>query len=297
MARLDTAGSREAGIGATAVEPVEQRKGKVARIGAQCTRRQRIDLRDGIGIPGARGDLAQECQAARADHPVGIVGIGADDAADAAIIVRDRRERKCVIGLLVIAVAMHHQQLGFRIGRLAPHGGFDAFLDLIPDFGPDLACGPAQRTRMLAADDRQIGVVVEIDQLRAPPHPHGLARGQHDAKTCLQRPGPILRWAQRRIGPVQRTDGLAHLATTLQEIDRAGLHLRTVDMDIHGFASRPGLHMPLPVRCERRDTPPVPIGTIRNTEPSLIWGSAPEGTWSRGRWFLSTGERDRGPIR
>ena len=55
---------------------------------------------------------------------------------------------------------------------------------------------------MLAADDRLVGVVVEVDQLRPPADPDRLARGEHDADRGLQALRPGRRRPERSVRPV-----------------------------------------------------------------------------------------------
>src|SRR6187401_2877106 len=72
---------------------------------------------------------------------------------------------------------------------------------------------------MLAADDRLVGVVVEIDQVLAPADPERLARGQHDPNGGLEAERPALGRTQGRRGPVMRADQRAELSAAGQKMD------------------------------------------------------------------------------
>ena len=74
--------------------------------------------------------------------------------------------------------------------------------DLIPDFTPDHGGGLSQCCGMFATDNLTIRVVVEVDELIAPPDEHGLTRGEHDPHCGLQTLRPRSIAPQRRPRPV-----------------------------------------------------------------------------------------------
>src|SRR5262249_47932084 len=77
---------------------------------------------------------------------------------------------------------------------------------------------PAERPRMLAADDRLVGVVVEVDQLLAPADPDRLTRGEHDAHRGLEAARPEFGAAEGGGRPVERPHARPKLATTREKL-------------------------------------------------------------------------------
>src|SRR5581483_8760674 len=147
------------------------------------------------------------------DYALCIIGIGAENSADGAVVVWDRTIGKSVIGLFRIAVTLHDQKLGFDVGafiashRLRKHG-----LDFLPDLAPDGRDRFAERPRMLAADDRFVRVVVKVDQLAAPTDPDRLARRQHDSDGSAQALRPTFRGRKRGVGPIVRSNSPGEFA-------------------------------------------------------------------------------------
>ncbi len=114
------------------------------------------------------------------------------------------------MGLFAIPVPLHDQQQRFVVGSfVGGHGRLGARSHLIPNLAPHYGRGLAERPGMFAADDRLIGVVVEIDQLVAPPDEHGLARGEHDADRGPKRLRPGFDGAQGSARPIHGTHQLA----------------------------------------------------------------------------------------
>ncbi|MNN13847.1 hypothetical protein D3C81_1268930 [compost metagenome] len=231
------------GRAGAALAQIEQREGNVVRIGAQRAQAQRARFVPGTGIGGRRGQLAQQLQLALGHHALGVVAVGADDAARAAVIVGHRAVGEGVVGLLRVAVALHDQQLLLdETAFAALHGRVQHRPDLWPDLAPDALGRLPQRRRMLAADDRLVRVVVEEAEVGAPAHPDRLARGQHDADGRLQALRPGLGRAQRRARPVVRTDQRAHLAAPGEEGrgDALGMERRHVAHRVlHGASGFP----------------------------------------------------------
>ena len=71
---------------------------------------------------------------------------------------------------------------------------------------------------MLAADDGLVRVVVEIDELVAPPDEHRLAGGEHDADGGLEGARPGVHRAEGGGGPVVAAHELAQLTAAGEEI-------------------------------------------------------------------------------
>ena len=91
-----------------------------------------------------------------------------------------------------------HHQLGLRTDR-------------VPDLGPDLPSGAPEGRRVAVAQDRGVGVVVDVDQCVAPPDEHRVARIEHDPDRGLQAGRPPFGGAQRSLRPVVVPDPALHL--------------------------------------------------------------------------------------
>ena len=190
-------------LGASRLHHIEKRKVHVPRIGAERRKALAAGLLPRATVHGLGGQLAEQRHLSFADHPVGVGGVGADDSSGRPVVVGNGAVGESVVGLLRIAVALHQQELLLDIGPLdATHGGVEQRSDIGPDFLPDFPGRLAERPRVLAADDRLVGVVVEVDQFRSPPDPDRLAGGEHDADGRLQALRPGLRRPQRIAGPI-----------------------------------------------------------------------------------------------
>ncbi len=124
---------------------------------------------------------------------------------------------------LKAAEAGHHHIADEDVRRIGP-GGFQRRLpvgdgrDLVawPQqplqiLAPYLVTRPPER-RVLAAEQRQVRVVIQEAQLLAPPHDHGEPGGQADAAGGAQAGRPIPRVTERRIRPREGAHPPRHLA-------------------------------------------------------------------------------------
>ena len=194
MGELDARRRRQRQRLSVGLRHVKKHEWQIVQIRPKCRRSPGTHILRVAGVAGRRGEIAQQPQLAFADHPLGIVGIRTDDAAGTAVIVRNGTVRKGVVGLLLITVALHDQELLLDEGALdAPHGGGEQRPDVRPDLPPYLRRWPPQRDRMLAADDGLVGIVVEKGELPAPADPDRLPGRQHDAQRGFQALGPTFR--------------------------------------------------------------------------------------------------------
>ena len=155
-------------------------------------------------------------------HLAGDVGGDVEEAADRAGFIADRSVGERPVRLFRIAVAQHRQRHVLAPGRGAGHRAVDPRPDVGPDIRPDRLQRLAERTRLLAAEHRRVGVVVEQREFRPPAQAHREARIQHQAQGRTQRLGPVLDGAERRGRPVEHGDFARHRATRRQEIEGAG---------------------------------------------------------------------------
>src|SRR5262245_65729485 len=106
MVALDPRRAREHRAAAVRLEDVDHRERQIARIGGERSRAALAGLLPAAGLGSGGGELAQQGELPLADHTLGIVGVGAEDAADRAVVVRYRAVGEGVVRLLRIAVAL-----------------------------------------------------------------------------------------------------------------------------------------------------------------------------------------------
>jgi hypothetical protein len=135
-------------------------------------------------------------------------------------------------GLLVVALAVHEERKVLAVGCLARQGGDDQRVDVGPDLRPDVLKTPAQCTRMLRAQDRGVGIVVEESEFRAPGHEHRKARLQQETDGRPQGLGPRFRRSERRLRPVVAAHQGTHRAAASQEVRGSARRLRR-SRDVH----------------------------------------------------------------
>src|SRR5262245_58295006 len=163
MVALDPRRAGEHRAAAVRLEDVDHRERQIERIGGKRPRAALAGLLPAAGLGSGGGELAQQGELPLADHALSVVGIGAEDAADRAVVVRYRAVGEGVVGLFRIAVALHDEELGLDVGALlAAHGLREHRADLGPEFAPYDGGGLAERPGMPAADDGLVGVVVEV---------------------------------------------------------------------------------------------------------------------------------------
>src|SRR5579862_6750828 len=97
---------------------------------------------------------------------------------------------------------------------------------------------------MLRPKNRNVSIVIERDELLAPPNEHWESGSETDGDRGAQTLGPQSRGSQRRLVPIKRTHAFAHLAAAGEEI---WLSFRCELCSVHGrwhhglFSSRPRL--------------------------------------------------------
>ena len=93
-------------------------------------------------LRGGSGELTQQRKLPLTDHALGVVGIGTENSADRAIVVRDRTVGEGVVCLFRIAIPLHDQKLGFDVGAfVASHRLREHRLDVLPNLAPDPRTG------------------------------------------------------------------------------------------------------------------------------------------------------------
>jgi len=199
------------------IDQIKGREGNVVRVAPQGFGGDNADLFHAadVGGAGSFSQIAQCAQTPLADHLAGVLLNGREDAAYTAGFVADGAVRKGEIAFFRIAVPLQLQQKIVRPRRLAArHDAFHHGTDNVPDLGPDLASRRSQGVWMLVANDGEAGVVIEHDEVIAPPDEDGETRAQAGGNRGLQRLWPLLERSERRFRPVAQTHECSHLAAT-----------------------------------------------------------------------------------
>src|SRR5262249_50036427 len=125
-------------------------------------------------------EVTQSLQPSLPDHTPGGFADGGENAADAARLVADGRIRPGEISLLDVTVAVDEQQPVVRpSGFPRVHNALEHRADHVPDFGPNLTTGAAQRAPALVlAKNRSPSVVLYHPQFPLPPDDHRDSRLQ-----------------------------------------------------------------------------------------------------------------------
>lgn len=240
MAWIDAAGDGKAELPRARLQQIEQHEREVAAVAGQGRGDPLAHGRDGARIRDTRREVVQQLEPALADDLLRLLGDRAEQSADPAVVAGNGTVREREIGFLAVAVALHEEQQVLVEGRLpVQQDGIGARADLVPDLGPHVAPGTAQRRRVARPEHRDVGVVVDVDELSPPPHEHGIARGQHDADRRLQALRPGLRRAERRPGPVVAPHQRAHLAATGEKIRLGAVRNRAFVRGAHRRVNPP----------------------------------------------------------
>ena len=176
VAVLETHAARQVRRLARVVQQVEQRERDVGLVLLEHRAGQRARLHGGLGLGGARAQLTQRAQLPLAVHLLRRLRHGREHAADAGPLdglVGDRTVRDDEMRLLQEPAPVDQQvQIVAPRRRLAAVRGLDHRADHVPDLRPAFGGRLAHRPRVLVAQHRPIRVVVELDELRAPPQQH-----------------------------------------------------------------------------------------------------------------------------
>ena len=214
-------------VGVRLVAPARARVGHAAVLADQVQGRERHVLgrrreraegraRD-LGLGARRGqrlaERGERLQPPRPEHARARLVHGGEHARDLAVVAADRAERVGEVGLLEEAHALEQQRLVLLPGGL---GRLDDAVqhrpDLVPDLRPDVAQRHAHRRRVLGAQHRDVGVVVDRDEVGAPEDADRVAGLEADRGRGLQRARPALDGSQRCGTPIVRPQEGAALA-------------------------------------------------------------------------------------
>jgi hypothetical protein len=195
------------------IEEVEQDEGQLVRILGDRLHGPLAGVLRRTRAGGRRRQRPQGPDAPFAQHLARGLADRAEDAGDALRLVPDRAVREGEVALLGEAVALEEQELVLRPGGgAAGEHTLEHRADDVPDLRPHIAPARAHRARVLVAEHRAVGVVVDLDHLGPPPDEDGEARGQTDADGRPERLRPARDRAERGARPVHRAHERAHLA-------------------------------------------------------------------------------------
>src|SRR6266478_121775 len=146
---------------------------------------------------------------------LGHIAADHEHAADAIIFI-DRTETVGPVDLLELAVTRDRNELVLMPRRApAAHHLLDLRTDCVPDFGPALASTLAKRARVaLGSHGLAIGVVIELNEIGAPPDEHRVVGVEQNPHRRAQALRPGLRLAERTARPVIGAHQRAHLPAT-----------------------------------------------------------------------------------
>ena len=219
MAGLDPRRARQLRRRAAALRDIDHGEREVAGVVGQRRCAADAGLPPVARVARVRRKIPEQRELPLADHPLGVVAVGADDAAHRAVVVGNRTVGEGVVSLFRIAVALHDQELRLDIGALvAAERGVEHRPDFAPDLAPDFAGGTSERPRMPAADDGFVGVVVEEQKVLSPADPDRLPGRQHDPDRHFQALRPGCGRAKTRLTPGKSPQERAELPAAGDEV-------------------------------------------------------------------------------
>ena len=124
----------------------------------------------------------------------------------------------------------------------------------------------AQRPRMLVAQDRPVRVVVDGDVLRSPPQQQGKAICEQEPHHHPEGGRPRFDRADRRRGPVERANQVAHLAAALEPGGGSGIAPGAFREDDPSTSK-----MPVPAREWRAARRSYPAGSQPRADVVPSW--------------------------
>ncbi len=221
IAGADASGTDQPRPVAVAIDQIKQRERNILAVLGKRLRGDGTRFLRGLCLGPPRTQVPQRNEPPFANNPLRMLDHRRKNTADGVVLGAHGAERKREVAFLWKAVALQNEKLVVRPGRFTgcdhalEHG-----LDDIPDFRPDFTARLSQRLRMLAPQDRGVGVVVECDELGAPVDHDGKARAEADADCRTQTLGPPIRRPDPRLRPIEGANTLAHLAAAGEELAR-----------------------------------------------------------------------------
>ena len=204
--------------GGRRVGDADRDRRQVARVGREHGQRPEDDVGGVLDVGQPLAEAAQQLDPAAVDDLLGRLGRDVHAPLDRAVGGEDRGVGEREVALLQEAAPRQRDGLVLDPGRAVP--GEDRGHhrpDHVPGLGEHLARRRAQRRRMLAPDERRVGLVVDQHELRAPEQGDGKPRVQREADGVAQRQRPEPDRAQWRRRPVDGCVGAAQRARGVEE--------------------------------------------------------------------------------
>jgi hypothetical protein len=133
------------------IDEIDHRERQIERICIQTFCTERAHFLDRARVHCLRRQFSEQRELALANDTLGVIGIGAENATRAALVVGHGAVGEGVVGLLRVAVAHHDQEQRFVVSPfILTHSRLRAWSDFVPDFMPHDRGGLAQRLRVLA---------------------------------------------------------------------------------------------------------------------------------------------------
>jgi len=178
------------------VARVDEREGDVERVGPDRCYEGVRSVFDAARVARTEREIAQQLESPLAEDLLGHLAADAEHAADDARVVLDGAVREAEVRFLAIARALEGELLcGDPVGDAGGHHGVDHRADGVPRFRLRLADRAAEGVRVLVADQADVRVVVDLDQLRPPEQDHRVARREERLDRAAQTLGPRGHWA------------------------------------------------------------------------------------------------------
>ena len=199
--------------GAVGVARVDECEGDVEGVSADRVDERARGILDAPRVARAEGEIAEQLEAPLTEDLLGHLAADAEHPADDARVVLDGAVREAEVRFLAVAGALERQLLrGDPVRHTGRHHSVDHRADGVPRFRLRLADRAAEGVRVLVADQADVRVVVDLDQLRPPEEDHRVARREQR----LDRAAQILRPRRHRpdwcLRPVERAHACAHLS-------------------------------------------------------------------------------------
>ncbi len=186
----------------------------------------------GVHVDGApvaeHGQVAQETESAFADHLLGDLAADGQHADGAAVVVAGRGVGDAEVRLLAVAGPLQQQlQRGDPAGHPGRHGLLDQRGEHVPALGQGHPHVVAERGRVLVADQRRVGVVVELGVALTPEQQHGVLGGEHHPDGGAQALRPSADRAERGACPVQLCHQPRGLTVAEEQVAAGSCHARS----------------------------------------------------------------------
>jgi len=201
---------------------IQEGEWHVGRLASEHGRRAFEHRRLACRKHGTLDERAQRAQPPLAHHARRRLGADDERATNASRLVEHGRITVGPVDLFEPPVAKDRDE---RVLAPARFRASHDVVDLRPDDGPDLtpAVGATLahgRWVFAVPEAGKIRVVVELNEVRAPPQKHRLARMEKDADDRLQTGGPAGDRADRRARPIDGANQLTRDASAVEECQR-----------------------------------------------------------------------------